>query len=449
MITINKRVLRKSRLTRMTAPTTTLLLETMQSLYNNSKHSDIVLNMNGVQYYLLSPLVEKCAPLLAKEFDNASVKSCDLSPELDADQDVDRNAKQYVNQYVNQYATQLLSLLSTVGKKVVTLTEPKVSNEVVSSVLSFIYGKPLEITETNCMEIYILSIRFGMEYLSTQCITAFEKTLDIDTIIDNYIHAIKSDSPFVKILLDRLVKWINFIPENDLIEAMTKVSYECVRDLITHPNLSDNVDLKYKVAERWSEIDDTHRSFASDLLSHIKLELLSTDLLITSVKNNPCVTTEKYLEVLEHIIQNNSTPRKNKKNSHLFGIGKLNKVYPGYSLVSNTLLVGSDFCDLFRKKYKKTNGIYCLDDLDKGYVCSATHTLQFAPTSPSKPGYLAIEHNMNKGDIYKLFAGHYDSHGVLGHEINYAEIDGIRPSCFGNTTRYDLNGIFVADALTI
>src|SRR5579872_3873486 len=175
------------------------LLETIKSFYNDSTHSDVVLDVNGDKYYLLLPLIKKYAPLLHKEIEETPVNPPVTSPELSE---------------VLSNITTLFSKLQ--NKKSVTLPNISVTKEVISVVFETMYGKPLEIS-TNLASVYVLSTRFGMDHLTTQCVEKFRKdSVNLDTLLEDYKKVVTSGSPLVKLWAQVLQENLWYFPEDKL-----------------------------------------------------------------------------------------------------------------------------------------------------------------------------------------------------------------------------------------
>jgi len=108
------------------------------------------------------------------------------------------------------------------------------------------------------------------------------------------------------------------------------------------------------------------------VMSHIKLELLSSDLLVTKVKNNPNINTNQYMQILETrtlaSIRSYGTSRNSPSFSSL-AIGLINGKYDGYRLITKEEANTNAFLLLFKQEYNKFGGIYSLDDFTVDLVC--------------------------------------------------------------------------------
>jgi len=331
------------------------LLETIKSFYNDSTHSDVVLDVNGDKYYLLLPLIKKYAPLLHKEIEETPVNPPVTSPELSE---------------VLSNITTLFSKLQ--NKKSVTLPNISVTKEVISVVFETMYGKPLEIS-TNLASVYVLSTRFGMDHLTTQCVEKFRKdSVNLDTLLEDYKKVVTSGSPLVKLWAQVLQENLWYFPEDKLMEFVAKLSYDDLFKLLNNPTLESYSDRMYELIVHWNSVNGDTSKMAS-LLGLVKLENLSIDILTTKVKHNPFVSQEAYINALE--MQLNSNHRVNGLTRTMFGIGRLNGYYHNYRLLTKAEVETSKFKDLFVKTYTKFKAIYCLDTFGADVVCCVTHPL--------------------------------------------------------------------------
>ena len=351
--------------------------DTIQSFYNQPTYSDGVLVFNGIKYFLLLPLVKKYAPLLYAEFEKESNISLGTM-KSESTKKVDLNEYDIIDPELLNSLSALVS--KTYHKKVVTICEPAVSVESVDAVLGSIYGKPLDLMKDNLSDVYLLSTKFGICVSVTKCTKFFKQLVRLDSLMDEFDSAMKTNSPLVPMFFDAFIKVISSIPTDKLLEFVSKLDATMIHKIVTSNDIQADESLIYEMVHAWwKEHNDSSRSRL--LMSHVKLELLSVDVLTTKCKTNPLINSDAYQKVLETKLLKFSKDDTNGRRcmvandsmelfgSHMFALGKFGKSYPGYHWITSQEIQSRLFHELFKKQYLKMNGMYCLDDMYADIVC--------------------------------------------------------------------------------
>jgi hypothetical protein len=341
---------------------TKFLLETIKSYYNNPMFSDIVLVFNEEKYYLSMQIIKEYASLLFKEFEalpapSAPTVSLDLPPE--------------------QILANLTSLVSKAyQKKTLTMANPAISKETLNAVFEFMYGMTLEITSLNSSAIYMVCIKFGVKELIEKCEKEYQSHITLETLFDVYQKAISEKSPFFSLLKNYLSENLRYLPQDKLLAFTNGLSEEDITNIVKSDKSNCEEDLIYEIADSWCRSTDSANKHV--LMSHIKLELLSSKLLITNVKNNPNILSNRYVEILEArtlaSLKSDSLSRVGHGISSI-AIGKLHSTYEGYRLITKEEASTRKFLSLFKQEYEKLNGIYSLDDFLVDLVCCQGYNL--------------------------------------------------------------------------
>jgi len=277
----------------MTEATSQFLLDFVGSLFDNPTLDYVVLVFNDIKYPLHLPLIERCAPLLFAEFKSQPVPSPELIPSTSSTPTPD------------QIVALFTATLNKSNKKItLTISDPAISKEVVKSVLGTMYGKPLEINNDNFKEVYLLAKRFGMTHHASWCREVVEKTLKIETILEDYQTALTAESPFVDLLEYYLIDNLATIFSNpSFLKFTSALSYDRINSLIIAAKAKlCTEDLIYEMVTSWYENHLSEETNYQTLLLHIKLELLSAKLLTTKVKMNSNVNLAAYTRALEAIV---------------------------------------------------------------------------------------------------------------------------------------------------
>src|SRR5579872_3660887 len=345
----------------MSSPTPEFLIETIKGFYNDPDHSDATLTVNNTKYHLLLPLVKRSAPLLFKLFEEVPKTSeSSVSPP-------------------EQAIVNLMAALMKSQKKTFSISDATLANDVVNAVLESMYGKSVDITTENLVVVYNLSTKFGMTYLSDQCLEMFKKTIKLETLVVDYQKALEEKSPFENLLKINLINNLGGVPKSQLLEFTSKLSYDVVKELITSHEKICTEDLIYEIVDGWCKNHTTTIEPQSiELISLIKLEMLSVEMLTTQVKSNPLISGSNYTQALESIIKSSvKNPKQSKlSNAPDLVVGSLKWIYQGYRLITNKEVLTEKFRLLFTKEYHRLNGLYCIDNFERGWVCTKDNNLQ-------------------------------------------------------------------------
>jgi len=181
-------------------PLSSFLEDYVQTLFNDPTHSDIILVFNHVKYYLISHLVKRSAPLLYQKFEDLIKTNSSKPPIQSTPEEVLEN---------------LSKILAKADKPTVSMGSSTISKEALDAVLESFYGKSFKITSVSNLEgVYQLSVMFGMIDVRDRCIETFQKTIKLETILDDVVKAIKNDTPFRHVLTNYLWDNLELIPLN-------------------------------------------------------------------------------------------------------------------------------------------------------------------------------------------------------------------------------------------
>lgn len=372
--------------------TTSALLEIVGKLYNHPTYSDATLNFNDEKYNLMLIVVEKFASRLFKEFEADSVTSAVAPP---AEPAPSESAPSF-DPTTDQVASSLSLLISRLHptKKVTTFADPRISKETVNSVLESLYGKNLDITLSNIGEVYVLSSKFGIENLVTKCMTVFEDNTKIETFLDSYAQALSEDSLTIRLHFNVLLEKLEMLPRDKLLEFIPRLKFESMLEIVKTDKLMCNEDLVYEMTDSWCRVHSNkdNNANAIDLMSHIRWNAVSIDLLLGKIRDNLNIDRKTYVQALESRVKllsadsSHSRPR----SANAFAIGKIGGTYNGYRLITKTEVESIQFSKLLCKRYFGKNGISCLDNFNSDVVCCET-----AP--------LAVFHNDSSNKWIRLF----------------------------------------------
>jgi len=394
------------------------LLDTFRSLYNKPQFADVILTLNDSKYYLMSPVLEQYAPSLYLELESQATipqtTPLDLTPE------------------------QLIASLNTLlNKKTLTISEPKITKEIADGVIESIYGKPMDITSSHLLGIYILSTRFGMKDLSTQCIDTFKKNIKLETLLADCQKALDENSSMKALLFSTVIDNLDIFPKEKLLDFTNKLCKTDILQLTSSDQLSCSEDLVYEIADSWFKIhlDPT-------IYSHIKLDCLSPHILVSHVKRNPQIDHSTYLKVLEeNYIKSASYKRGGiaRKNKYRFAIGAYRASYDGYHLITKKEVETSKFRELFKSEYTRLKGIRSLvNDYAVQLVCCQDYNL--GATRVTCKNYL-------KGSHRKAYTNQFFQLETSCNlpETFFVELDTIYVTNDNANTVDDNTGLFVSN----
>jgi hypothetical protein len=347
-------------------------------IYNNQSYSDVILEVGANKFYLHLPVIKQHASALFEEFEkisNASLISTSQDVQLD---------QMLIN----------LTTMITKPKKTLKITDLTVTKETLDVVLKSMYTSPPEVTTTNYLEVYKISTRFGMKELSEKCIDLIRKSLKVETLLEDYKNAFLVFSPLTQIYLTMLKSHLSAFSKDKLLEFIPTLMYETILEIVTDNELNCTEDLVYEIVDAWYQ-HNKNLDEAKILTSKIKLELLSSDILVTKVKENPLIDSEIYLKILESRECRRKMESSERKMKYVFALGKIYGKYQSYRLV-----VQSDFTDKFRiqfkEQYDKHSGIYCLDSFSADLVCCLGHRLGTSSHWLRVDNKIAIKDNFAK-----------------------------------------------------
>jgi len=374
------------------------------SIFNNPNLFDIVLNVNGERFYLLSDILEKHTDFFK-----------DMKP---------------TSQSVGSHADMIVSIVT---KKVVNIDDPLLKTVSVTSVLKYMYDNALEITTENAMDIYYVSTKFKMNTLSNKCIDCIETNVNIETLLDDYT---KNSDPMKNVLgkilkshldhynKDEILKFTEKIPLKDFISFLTfdiepvvedksspKVLPSRVEPVVedkSSPKVEHNEEYLYDIAENYCEKNILSDDDRKTIMGSVRLDGLSGEYLVDRVKNNPYIDERRYYNVLEKFAREKKEGKNNKGNKGVFCFGKLEVEYSGYRLVTAKECESQIFKQRFEREYKKNNGLYSLDNFNGDALCNDTHPLCVDSTwwvrlrdqDVKKGSYVLFKHSNGENDSF-------------------------------------------------
>lgn len=165
------------------------------------------------------------------------------------------------------------------------------------------------------------------------------------------------------------------MPRNELFDFIEKQSFDFVNELLSKHGNAINSDLAYELVDRWGTFENSSLECRTTaiciLFAHIKLESLSGEVLVGKVKVNPCISHNDYVRALETKLRdqpNNSFP--------IFAVGKLDKTYPNYRLVTDDEINNKSFVSKFIESYNK-NYLHALDTYkNDDIICAKNYHLK-------------------------------------------------------------------------
>src|SRR5579872_988194 len=271
----------------------------IRSIYNNPANSDVILIFNDVKYHLILAFVQQHAPCLYEDFVNQRKSNSDIAPNLTPEQVIDS----------------ISSIISRSNKTTVIICNQAIDSDYLESVLKSMYGKTVYTPIKKLGAYYWLSVRFGMNALANRCIDLFKSALNLDTLAEDYLKAIKEKSLAEDLFSIQFIEHLDKIPKEKLLELAPMLKYEVILDLIrknksTNPDVIDNMvstwsqdkptnpDFIYNLIDVWAK-NHSNEDQKKTLFSSLRLELLSLNLLLTKVKSNPYITPDKYIKAVE------------------------------------------------------------------------------------------------------------------------------------------------------
>lgn len=394
-------------------------------IYNNQAYSDVILEIGANKFYLHLPVIKQHAPALFEEFEKIPNVSLTTSPDAQLDQ--------------------MLANLTTMlikPKKTLKITDLTVTKETLDAVLKFMYTSTLEVTTANYMEIYTVSIRFGMKELSEKCTEILRQSLKIDTLLEDSKNAFIMFSPLTKVYLDVLKNNLSVLPKDKLLEFVPILMYETMLEIVSEDS-NCTEDLMYDMVDAWYQ-HNKNLEQAKVLMSKVNLHALSSHFLLTKLKTSPLVDSNMYLSTLEwREYERRQDPHLRTK--YVFAIGKIDGTYPGYRLMTHDDVSKSSFQSLFKEHYDKNNGVYCVDGFPADVLCCKDYKLTVK--TPNGHWLRISKKNATTYGFVKLNTSCSDITSTqtvintisVGDKININSID-----YDANSTRVDCNaGLFI------
>lgn len=338
----------------------------VRSLFNVPSVSDVVVVINGISYHLMSSIIKKHSAKLMAEIDAVLMDThVTESDTVDAD-------------LAN--LTKSLQKLIGIGKKTLTITISSVNTtENITSVLKYLYSHSLNINLTNVNEIYLVSTRLGIEQISIQCIKMISCELSPGEITFLYKSAIDNNTPLISLYAKIFIKNLILIPLPQIIEITNTFSYESIVEIGKMDDTLCYEDLIYEILNNWCNsnpctTDDNKRV----LMSNVKLDLLSSKLLVETVKHNTFIDKEYYVKALEEktlLLSDSINCRRPVQSdcasvpiNKLFAIGARTAEYSGYRKITLGETHNKFFKNLFVQLYRQNNGILCLATMKADYL---------------------------------------------------------------------------------
>jgi len=270
-------------------------------------------------------------------------------------------------------------MVSLITKKIITLVhngdEPVVTNKSVpkvdpfwdeANVVKIFKYMYTDGTYHKCDDaIFDIVLKFEMiKYIDACCVN-----WDFDTFVKYFKRAIELKSgclsPFETIFKQRYIKEENV--KNPLfVSLITMMPSDFFMTLLSSATCDE--ELKYAMAESYIEVNSENNATINKLFDSIDLSLLSHKTLLHRVSKNKYIGQFAYYQALEKNCHNalEHTCLNAVKEKHQFCVGKFNKKYDGYTLVTNL----SDVKLKFAEEYKKNKGIISIDDMNAGYLCT-------------------------------------------------------------------------------
>jgi hypothetical protein len=400
----------------------------IETVYNNPLHSDVVLELNDTKYYLILTVIKRAAPLLFEEFETIPNPTLPIPPSSDLP--------------IDQLLANLVTSLSK-PKKTLKMTVTGVTQGVADMLLKSMYGRYLSIHSSNALEVHQLSTRFGMNDITPECINVVKESIKIPTLLEDYQKALSENSPFKQIYFDAMVDNLGLFPMAKVLEFINKMTFEVITQFVSNPKLNCTEDLVYEMIDSWIHTNGANTEQYQSLVSKIKLELLSFELLTSKVKLSPVIDQAVYVKVLETKIFNHKVLKylRNGDVEQGFAIGRIDQTYDGYRLLTSQDICTNSFRKLFNDHYISKNGILCLDSFEANNLCIAKRRLTMYSNFNRMNWYVRIDVKDVKKDTYvKFCTGHHTDQQMILNDLHL-----ITHSDDINRTEKDSHGIPMLD----
>jgi len=333
--------------------------DTVKGLFNNSACSDVVLIANSTNFYLISSILKEKAPKLFAELETSVLSSSTST----------------TNSSTNTAEPEKLleSLVQKIcNKRSLKITDLNVKSEIVGTVLESMYGKSLEdvMTIDNLNEFYVVAVRFGMDYIEDQLSGIIE-----DLSNEDFVKAFKQN-PSLYLYAYELIGRMASLPEDEVLELTYLLSYDDILKVLSSDDLMCQEEFTLAVAENWcttcdSKESDIRRDASQcvEVMKCVRLEHLCPDFLVSRVKSHPHIPSERYVEVIENMVR--GIAPSSRRRGHVFAIGKVDKTYVGFRLITRDEVETTKFDRNFERSYNKYNGVYCLESTKSNVLMCA------------------------------------------------------------------------------
>lgn len=335
------------------------LMADLTLFFNNPNSSDIVLIVNGEQFYLLSDVLENHTDF----FKDMKITSQSISTGKDV-------------------------IVSLVSKKVINIEDPFLKKNTVIEVLKFMYGSPLEVNATNVNDVSRVSNTFKIKSLVDKCIFIIKNNPNYDTLIDDYMKVNIEQSPMKTIYASVLKSCLSGFKKDKILDFTSTMTFEILVSFLESDAECDE-NFIYDIVMNYCEKNILVNESMEMLFGLINLDKLSGDHLVNKVKNNPHINKEKYYNVLEnYALENKKAPT-----MAIFCFGKIKGIYYGYRLITEQECASPSFVKAFTEYYKKNNGLLSLDNNNADILCNDKHPLCIKGDWYVRLGYSEVTKN--------------------------------------------------------
>ena len=337
----------------------------VRSLFNVPSVSDVIVIINGVSYHLMSAIIKRHSAKLMAEINAVSIDT-HVTESDTANADI-------------AFLTKSLQKLIGIGKKTLTITISSVNNsENITSVLKYLYSYQLDINLVNMNEIYLVSTRLGIERVSAQCAEMISCELSPSEIMSLYKSAVDNNTPLKSLYEKNFRKSLILIPLPQIIEFTNTFSYESIVEIGKMDNTLCTEDIIYEILNNWCKFNSCTDDDKRSLMLNVKLESLSSQLLVETVKHNTFIDKKSYEKALEDKVLSSPASAKirlllasdnsNTSTKKLLALGSRTTEYIGYRKITQDEIQNKFFKNLFVQLYRQNNGIFCLCTMRADYL---------------------------------------------------------------------------------
>jgi len=276
----------------------------------------------------------------------------------------------YTSERVNIFCRMLRANLS-IPHKIICITDDLDEQSIVQ-VLKYMYGMKINLSN-NIIDIVM---KFEIVELVYDCC----KIWSHEKFKAQFLMAVET----VSVLLPSLEKYLNekITEISDIDNLLLKLPALYFVGLLSSPDLKCDEDFRYKIANSY-----VMAHTALNLMSSIKLTLLSKKILVHEAGKNPLINKTDYYRALENL---QCDVKESRRTDHVFFIGKHDKKYEGYTVVTDFETIMSKFIIEYRKHF----GIISIDDMDVNFLCVDKHITKIDTYFLGKN-----EHYVKKGEI--------------------------------------------------